>query len=578
MKETFANLKKVYQYGKEYKRALILSSAFSYVFVIVNVIYPIWTAKQLMHLTNGIIDQLLIATVVVFAFDILRAVRMYIIRHQTQIFFRGTFKNLQLAVSREILRIRVRSLDENSSGIFIERMNRDCDELSHIFTMGTGHLTGIISKLGMFAAILLINPWLFLYYAVASAIVTVLHLRRVGAVNERDKALRVQKEENVGLTSELVRGVRDVKMLHASDTFLNRIAESITAVSEKTCSMRGAEMGYDLLIAVVTGGLEVILILLLVLLYTKENITAATAVVLFSYKSNIMVNLMQNVGGLLSELKTFNLSAGRVFSLLGDTEFEKETFGETHLDKPAGALAFENVTFGYDADRMVLTHFNLAIAPNETVGIVGKSGAGKSTVFNLLCRLYDVNDGCITVDGHDVRTLDEASLRGNITVIGQSPYIFHMSIRDNLRLVCRDLTDEDMKTACRAACLEDTIETLPDGYDTVVGEGGVTLSGGQRQRLAIARALLQKSRIILFDEATSALDNETQQKIKQAISNLRGDHTVLIIAHRFSTIIDCDRIFYLDGGKVLDSGTHAELLERCAPYRALYEAEQSTSD
>lgn len=573
MKETFSNLKKVYEWGKKYRFSLILSTVFSFAFVIVNVIYPIWTAKQLMYLTTGVIDQLLWATLVVFCFNVLRAIRMYIIRHHTQVFFRGTFRELQLAVSREILKIKVKDLDSHSSGVFIERLNKDCDELSHIFTTGTGYLTGIVSNLGCFIAVLLISPWVFLFYAAAAAIVTVLHLRRVRAVNEKDKALRRQQEQNVGLTGELVRGVRDIKMLHARESFLDEIRNSINAVSERTFDMRASEMNYDLAIAAVSGGLEVLLILLLIFLYQKDSVTLATAIVLFSYKSDIMVNLMQKVGSLLSEVKAFNLSSGRVFSLLEGDEFQKETFGDVHPETVSGAFAFEDVTFGYEENRPVLDHMSFRVDANETVGFVGKSGAGKTTVFNLLCRLYDPESGRITVDGCPVRDLDETSLRGNITVISQNPYIFHMSIRDNLRLVKRDLTDEEMTAACRAACLDDTIEAMPDRYDTVVGEGGVTLSGGQRQRLAIARALLQRSRIILFDEATSALDNETQSRIRQAIANLRGDHTVLIIAHRFSTVIGCDRIFFVEDGRILDSGTHKELLDRCAPYRTLYEAE-----
>lgn len=163
--------------------------------------------------------------------------------------------------------------------------------------------------------------------------------------------------------------------------------------------------------------------------------------------------------------------------------------------------------------------------------------------------MYDNYKRKITIDGIDIKELDKDSIRGNITIVSQNPYIFNMSIRDNLKLVKRDLTDEEMKEACKMACLGDYIESLPNKYDTIVDEGGVTLSGGQRQRLAIARAFVQKTEIILFDEATSALDNETQTKIQQAIDNLQKQYTILIIAHRLSTIQNADRILMLDDGK-----------------------------
>ena len=169
--------------------------------------------------------------------------------------------------------------------------------------------------------------------------------------------------------------------------------------------------------------------------------------------------------------------------------------------------------------------------------------------------------------------LDKDSIRGNVSVISQSPYIFNMSIKDNFKIIKEDVTDEEIVDACKLACLHDFILTLKDGYNTIVGEGGVTLSGGERQRLAIARALVQKTEVILFDEATSALDNETERQIQESILNLQGKYTVLIIAHRLSTVIHSNRIILIDHGKVIDIGTHEELLKRSPLYQNLYELE-----
>ena len=573
MKETINNLKKVYQFGKDFKTSLFLATFFSFVFIIVNVVYPIFTAKQITTLTSGSFDQLIIASIVVLVFAILGALRMFIIRKNTQIFFRGTFKKLQLAVSREILKIRIKDLDENSSGVFIERLNKDCNELSHIFTMGVGNLTGILSNIGVFIAVLIINGWLFLYYLIASITVTLLHLRKVKRVNFKDNILRKQQEKNVGLTGELVRGVRDIKMLNASGSFIDEIERSINSVSDKTFDMRNTEMKYNLIISSVSALFEFILILILIYLIKINNINIATAVVLFSYRSNIMTNLMEKVGNLLTEVKSFNLSSKRVFAIFEDEEFKKEKFGTKHLKNVKGNFEFKNVTFSYDKDRKVLDNLSFKVNENETVGFVGKSGVGKTTIFNLLCKMYDVDKGKITIDGVDIKKLDEDSIRGNITIISQNPYIFNLSIRDNLKLVKSDLTDDEMIEACKLACLDEFISSLPEGYDTVVGEGGVNLSGGQRQRLAIARAFIQKTEIILFDEATSALDNDTQSKIQQAIDNLKNEYTILIIAHRFSTIINCDRIYFIEDGKVIATGNHDELLKNCKSYKDLYESE-----
>ena len=433
----------------------------------------------------------------------------------------------------------------------------------------------LLKQIGLILSIIFPSNYLtvFIYYLIASITVTLLHLRKVKRVNFKDNILRKQQEKNVGLTGELVRGVRDIKMLNASSSFIDEIERSINSVSDKTFDMRNTEMKYNLIISSVSALFEFILILILIYLIKINNINIATAVVLFSYRSNIMTNLMEKVGNLLTEVKSFNLSSKRVFAMFEDEEFKKEKFGTKHLKNVKGNFEFKNVTFSYDKDRKVLDNLSFKVNENEIVGFVGKSGVGKTTIFNLLCKMYDVDKGKITIDGVDIKKLDEDSIRGNITIISQNPYIFNLSIRDNLKLVKSDLTDDEMIEACKLACLDEFISSLPEGYDTVVGEGGVNLSGGQRQRLAIARAFIQKTEIILFDEATSALDNDTQSKIQQAIDNLKNEYTILIIAHRFSTIINCDRIYFIEDGKVIATGNHDELLKNCKSYKDLYESE-----
>lgn len=228
---------------------------------------------------------------------------------------------------------------------------------------------------------------------------------------------------------------------------------------------------------------------------------------------------------------------------------------------------------GIHGEKKVLEHLNFKINAGEMIGFVGKSGVGKTTIFNLLCKMYSVQAGEILIENENINELDEASIRGNITIISQNPYIFNLSIRDNLKLVKEDLTEEEMIKACKLACLDEFIESLPNKYDTVVGESGVILSGGQKQRLAIARAFVQQTGIILFDEATSSLDNETQTEIQRAILNLKDKYTILIIAHRLSTVMNCDRIMILEDGKISEQGSHEELLNRNNTYKTLYQTE-----
>jgi ABC-type multidrug transport system fused ATPase/permease subunit len=362
-------------------------------------------------------------------------------------------------------------------------------------------------------------------------------------------------------------------MLNAKKSFITKLDENITEQNQRRFEMAKVNMIYTYIIDTLKTIFELGLVVLLIYLVKNNTITIAIAIALFNYKSGIMKLVMEHVSSLLELAKDFNISCDRVFSIIDNTTFVKEKFGKNHLEKINGNFEFKNVNFNYDGKKNVLKDLNFKINSGEMIGFVGKSGAGKTTIFNLLCKMYDVQDGEILIEDNNIKELDEDSIRGNITIISQNPYIFNLSIRDNLKLVKENLTDEEMYEACRLACLDEFIENLPNKYDTIVGEAGVILSGGQKQRLAIARALIQKTKIILFDEATSSLDNETQAEIQKAINNLKDDYTILIIAHRLSTIVNCNRIMILEDGKIIDQGTHKELLERSNTYQTLYKTE-----
>jgi subfamily B ATP-binding cassette protein MsbA len=233
-----------------------------------------------------------------------------------------------------------------------------------------------------------------------------------------------------------------------------------------------------------------------------------------------------------------------------------------------GHIAFRDVSFSYDGKRPAVADINITIEPGETIALVGPSGAGKSTVFNMLLRLYDASGGNLRMDGHDVRDVSLASLRRNLALVSQDAFLFDATIRENIALGRSGATDEQVRAAAAAAAC-DFIEGLPGGWNAPAGEGGRNLSGGQRQRIALARALVSEAPVLLLDEATSALDSESEARVQLALAGLAGKRTVIVIAHRLATVRRASRIFVMDGGRVVESGAHDELIAKAGIYARL---------
>jgi subfamily B ATP-binding cassette protein MsbA len=262
-------------------------------------------------------------------------------------------------------------------------------------------------------------------------------------------------------------------------------------------------------------------------------------------------------------------AADRIFALLDETA-EDPTGGGERIDGLGDSIRFEHVSFAYH-DEHVLDDVSVEIRAGEVFALVGPSGGGKSTIADLIARFYEVRQGRITLDGRDIRTIDLGSLRSHIAVVTQFTFLFNDTVRANIAYGRRITSEHDIVAAATAANAHEFIGELPNGYDTVVGELGVQLSGGQRQRIAIARALLKNAPILILDEATSALDTRSERLVQDAIERLMEGRTTVVIAHRLSTVQRADRIAVVAGGRIVEIGTHEELMERAGIYRSLFE-------
>ena len=572
VKNILINFKKTWKFIKEDKKYIILFMLFSLILCGISVITPLLSAKMLLYLTDGMFKELIIVTIMVLLVELTRNLFNFLYNVLFHKYSLKATSRIQVNIAKETIKLETAELDSNSSGIFIDRINNDTKEIVNIFSdLGDG-LIDVMGNFGVLIAIYFINKIMFAYFLLMLLIIFILEHLRMKKFFELDKKRRKLSEKNTGLVSELIRGSRDIKSLNVENNFLKIAETKLIESNNENYKMQKVNANYNLVTGSIKDFCNLFLILLGIFLCLNNYLSIANFVIIYMYKDRLL-ELLRYWSYLIELAKKFNIAATRVFEVIDSDKFKKEKFGNKVLDKINGNFEFKDVSFSYNEDKVILKNISFKIKANETVAFVGKSGSGKSTIFNLLNRLYMIDSGEILIDNVNINELTKDSIRNNMSIITQNPYIFNFSIRDNLKLVKDDMTDEEMIEACKLACLHDFIMSLKNDYDTIVGEGGVTLSGGQRQRLAIARALLKKTEIILFDEATSALDNETQKNIQNAINNMKGEYTILIIAHRLSTVIDCDRIIIIDDGQILDEGSHEKLIKTNDFYKKLYEKE-----
>lgn len=567
------NIKKAFKYTKRARKYCALYLLVAILDGINGILLPVFSAKVILGITDKIINQVILSASIVFLIELFNSILLYLKVLASRKIQQAASSDLQYDLIKETMKIETSEIDKKTSGLFVDRLNKDAQELSTMFMEFSYCITKIISNIGVLVAILLLNKYLFIYSIIISIIIFLISKIRVNKGSTFKKELRKINEEKTGLISEIIRGIRDIKVLNATDNVATQTRKKIKEACEEEVKLSTVEMLYTTYEKSANALGEFIFILLGIYLYQKGLLTIPAFIIAYNYQPRVR-NLLTAVSLLLDNIKQFQISSERVFEILENKTFKKEKFGHIEIKDINGNIEFKNVSFAYNNSKKTIDNISFKINANKKVAFVGKSGAGKSTIFNLIAKLYNVNSGKILIDNIDINELSCSSLRDNISIINQNPYIFNFSIKDNLLLVKNDATMEEIREACKLACIDDYIMNLPEKYNTIIGENGVTLSGGERQRISIARALLMKTKIILFDEATSALDNETQNNINKAIKNLKGDYTILIIAHRLSTVVDCDKIFVVDDGKIIDVGTHEELLKKSKFYKKLYNEEK----
>jgi len=482
--------------------------------------------------------------------------------------------DLRTAVFRKVLRMQQAWFDRMPVGTLLTRVTSDIERLENFVTEGVvGTVADLFMLLGIMGYMLVISPRLssvlFLLLPVLFALLFFVNRK----LREANRLIRKRQSHLNALLQEDITGMPTIQLF-------NREADAQGAFDERNRSLRTAhfeevrwfsayfpviETGQALSLAVVlaAGGLW--------LIHGEGVLTVGSLIAFLAY----IRDFFRPLGSLSDKAGSFQVamaSAERIFELMDTPETIPDPEQPAPIELLSGPIAFENVRFAYEDENWVLRDVSFSVEPGQALAIVGATGAGKSTMINLIGRFYDVQHGRITIGGRDVRDVAKADLRGRIGYVFQEPFLFAGSVADNISLLNPDLTRDDLVRAATAVNAHPFISTLPDGYDTILNERGEGLSLGQKQLLAMARTLAQDPELLfVLDEATASIDTATEMLIQDALGKLMRDRTSIVIAHRLSTIRHADRILVMRHGELADSGTHEELMARDGTYRTLYE-------
>ena len=550
----------------------------------------ILTATGIEQITLGAYAEAIETLLLLVGLTVLKRISWYITGLIYNKYSVKIMASLNSDLAKQAYKLTSKTYSDHDTGTFVQRIVSDPERVVEKFADMIDVLTDIITAAIMIIYIATLNVYVTLILIAILFVGFALESVRVKIKRKNRRNVREKNDKITSLTTEIVRSEKDIKSLGLEDE-LSKVSnqnynEYRKAVYKHDVTDTNFWSARNFIIEV--SGL--LILIFAITLMDRALLTLASFMIIYS-NHNRLYGLIWGVGSIMNNIVDIKVASGRMFSLFDEKEFVTEKFGDVALDNVVGDVEFKDVTFTFKeyeyptpgkkgskeiklvAENKIFDKLSFKIPHNTTVAFVGKSGSGKSTILNILSRMYSVDDGQVLIDGHDINTLDKKTLRSTFSLVNQFPYIFDMTIKENLLLAKEGATDEEIANVIKLASLEEFVSGLRKGVDTKVGESGIKLSGGQKQRLAIARALLRNSPIILFDESTSSLDNFAQEEVKKSIDGLKGRSTIVIVAHRLSTIKDSDLIFFLDEGKIIDKGTFDELFERNARFRSMFLAE-----
>lgn len=564
------NLTKSLRFLKNCKKQFGLIIMVGLLMSLTSLLFPLLSGKLITELLTENYNKMILLCILVFLLKIINIGLQFIFVRLGLTINKRMIFNIRHDIINCVLDYEMSDFSNNNRGIFIDKLKSDPNEITRTFNAIRNILIKGVGNVGALLYVFYLDYRIGIILFIF--ILIIIRIKIIGIIKRRAYRARyyINQEECSGILGEMINGVSDIKNLDMKDSYIKRVVNSFHEMGNNEYNGNYYQKVYDRIANLIEVLASAIVLILGIYLVKNKLLDVSSLVVIYMYIS-VIFTVVEKIVALINLQSDLDVSCDRIFSLLDSNIYTNAEFGDKYHDKCLGKIEFDNVKFKYNfKNDYVLNNCSFVIEPNETVAIVGKSGEGKTTILNLITRLYSADNGSIKIDDVSIEEYNEDFIRNNISVISQNPYLFDMSIKDNLKLVDENISDKEIEDVCKLVCMDDFIQTLPDKYNTIIGEGGIKLSGGQKQRLGIARALLKNTKIILLDEITSALDNETGTIIKKVISNIHKDHTIIIVTHELSMIKDCKRILVLNDGKIVCDGTHKQLLKSEDIYNKLY--------
>ncbi len=569
-------MRRFVSYYKPHKKLFAIDMVCAFIISALNLVYP-YVTKEIInnYVPNRLMTMLLSAAGFLIGFYLLKAGLNYFLHSWGHIVGVRIQSDMRRELFAHLQKLPFCYFDDNKTGVIMSRMTNDLFQVSELAHHGPEDVfLSLITMIGAFAVLATINIYLVLIVFAFIPIFVLFALLMRKHMNKVYKEARVAQGEINADIESAISGMRVSRAYTAQEheqqkfdvgngKFVECRKRQFILLGKFHSSMTFFT-DFLYFIVLFAGGLF--------FYYGKINVGDFTAFVLYVSTLITPIRTLITIYDQIQEGAT----GFKRFCDIMDVEPEKQAPDAISPNKLDGHIVFDNVTFGYknsdgDGDTTVIRDFSLEIHAGKTVALVGPSGGGKTTLCHLIPRFYEIDDGCITIDGYDIRKLDRNVLRRNIGIVQQDVYLFNGTVKENIAYGNFDASDDMIVNAAKKANIHDYIMTLPNGYDTEVGERGVKLSGGQKQRISIARAFLKNPPILILDEATSALDNATEMLIQGALAELSNGRTTLVVAHRLSTVKNADEIIVITQNGAEERGTHEQLMANNGIYKTLYD-------